>query len=140
MALRPAPTGLPDPDIAPPVIAEAGDPFAGARILHLLARIPRGQPVLVTDVVDHLNASHLDWLFPPAVVVDVALQLRANWLADYRNSSGIQVEDGDRGPTITIEDSSRVDPWMIRQVERSIAVCHERLLEFSRLDRGGGRG
>ena len=31
-------------------------------------------------------------------------------MADYRNSSGIVIEDGPTGPTLTIEDSSRVDP------------------------------
>ena len=31
-------------------------------------------------------------------------------MADYRNSSGIVIEDGPNGPTLTIEDSTRVDP------------------------------
>ena len=33
-----------------------------------------------------------------------SLQLQANWMADYRNSSGIVLEDGSHGPTLTIED------------------------------------
>ena len=38
-------------------------------------------------------------------------------MADYRNSSGIVVEDGPLGPTLAIEDSSRVDPWIVRQAD-----------------------
>jgi hypothetical protein len=68
-------------------------------------------------------------------VTDVALQLQANWMADYRNSSGIVVADGPSGPTLTIEDSSRVDPWIARQGQRAAADCTERLAEFSRRDR-----
>jgi hypothetical protein len=56
-------------------------------------------------------------------------------MADYRNSSGIVVEDGSSGPTLTIEDSSRVDPWIVRQAQRTAAECTERLAEFSRRDR-----
>ena len=132
--LRPPPDGLPDPDIAPPVIAEAGDPFTAIRVIDLLARLERGTPIRLADIVDRLNAPYLDWLFTAAVVADVALQLQANWMADYRNSSGIVVEDGSLGTMIAIEDSSRVDPWIVRQAEREAASCTERLAEFSRRD------
>lgn len=133
--LRPAPGGLPDPDIHPPTIGESGDPFTTLRVLDLLARLERGRAQRLADVADRLNALHLDWLFPVPVVADVALQLQANWMADYRNSAGIVVEDGPTGPTVTIEDSSRVDPWIVRQAQRAAADCTERLAEFSRRDR-----
>ena len=134
--LRPAPAGLPDPRVDPPIIADAGDPFAALRVIDLLARIERGRPVRLSDITDRLNASYLDWLFSPAVVADVALQLQANWMTDYRNSSGIVVDDhGALGTTIAIEDSSRVDPWIVRQALRTAAACTERLTEFSRRDR-----
>ena len=116
-------------------IAEAGDPFTALRVIDLLARLERGTPVRLADIVDRLNATYLDWLFTVPVVADVALQLQANWMADYRNGSGIAVEDGPLGPTITIEDSSRVDPWIVRQAQREAASCTERLTEFSRRDR-----
>ena len=61
-------------------------------------------------------------------------------MADYRNASGIIVDDGVYGPTIEVEDSSRVDPWIVRQVERELVACRERLDAFSRLDRAGGEG
>jgi len=133
--LRGAPTGLPDPSISPPVVAESGDPFSALRVIDLLARLERGRPIRVADIVDRLNATYLDWWFSPAVVTDVALTLQANWMADYRNASGIVIEDGRLGPTLAIEDSSRVDPWVVRQAQRIAASCTERLTEFSRRDR-----
>jgi hypothetical protein len=139
-ALRAAPPGLPDADLAPPVVAESGDPFTTLRVIHLLARIERGRLIRIADVVDRLNATHLDWIFSPEVVTDVAVGLGANWMADYRNGSGIVLEEGPYGATIRIEDSSRVDPWIVRQAERQLAACRARLAAFSRLDRAGGEG
>jgi hypothetical protein len=138
--LRDPPSGLPAPTLTPPVVAETGDPFSTHRVLALLARIERGRPVRLADIADRLNATYLDWLFPATVVADVAVALQSNWLADYRNSSGIVLADGPYGPTIEIEDSSRVDPWIVRQAEREAAACRERLATFSRLDRPTGEG
>jgi hypothetical protein len=133
--LRPPPAGLPDASIHPPNVAESGDPFAALRVIHLLARVERGRPVRIADLVDRLNAEHLDWVFDAAVVGDVALQLQANWMTDYRNASGIVLDDGPYGPTVEIEDSTRVDPWIVRQAQRAAAECTERLAAFSRRDR-----
>ncbi|MFL5727584.1 MAG: hypothetical protein ACJ765_08315 [Chloroflexota bacterium] len=140
LRLRDAPAGLPDPDLDPPTIAESGDPFAAARIAALIARVERGRPIRIADIVDRLNATYVDWLFTERVVVDAILQLQTNWMADYRNASGIVVADGEYGPTLEIEDSTRVDPWIVHQVDRELAVCRERLDAFSRLDRAGGDG
>jgi len=138
--LRPAPSGLPPVNLAPPVIAESDDPFTALRVIDLLARIQRGRPIRLLDIVDRLNATYLDWIFPPAVVADVAVALQSNWMADYRNSAGIVLEDGPYGATIAIEDSSRVDPWIVRQAEREHAACADRLTQFSRLDAPAGEG
>jgi hypothetical protein len=140
LELRDPPRGLPDPNLVPPTIAESGDPFAAARIVTLLARIERGRPIRIADIVDRLNATYLDWIFSAAVVADVVLQLQVNWMADYRNSSGIVVDDGEYGPTVEIEDTTRVDPWIIRQAKREVDACRERLDAFSRLDRAAGEG
>jgi hypothetical protein len=140
LRLRDAPAGLPSPDLDPPTIAESGDPFAAARIAALVARVERGRPVRIADIVDRLNATHVDWLFTDRVVVDAILQLQTNWMADYRNASGIVLADGEYGATVEIEDSTRVDPWIVRQVEREIAACREQLDAFSRLDRAAGEG
>jgi hypothetical protein len=131
---------LPDPNIQPPTVAESADPFAAVRVIDLLARIERGSPVRIAGLVDRLNATYLDWLFTPGVVADVIVQLQANWMADYRNSSGIVVEDGPYGATVEIEDTSRVDPWIVRQAKREADACHERLAAFGRRDRPEGEG
>ena len=134
LRLRPAPDGLPAAHPAPPVMAEAGDPFTAVRVIDLVARVQRGAPVLVDDLVTALNARHLDWLFDRAVVLDALIALQANWLADYRNASGIILEEGPYGPALTLEDSARVDPWIVRQARRADASCRERLAEFARRD------
>lgn len=131
---------MPDAAPAPPVIAESGDPFAALRVVELVARLERGRPLSLSTVTDRLNATHLDWLFEARVVADTLVQLQANWLADYRNSSGIVLDDGPAGATLTIEDSSRVDPWIVRQAERLAQACREILADFSRRDRRAGEG
>lgn len=136
--LRPAPSGMPDPAIAPPVVAESGDPFTALRVIELIARLPRAVPIALKSIVDRLNATYLDWLFTERVVADAALQLAANWASDYRSTAGIVVEDGPAGATITIEDSTRVDPWIVRQATRIEAECREILLDFSRRERTTG--
>jgi hypothetical protein len=124
-------SGLPDPNLQPPSIAEPGDPFAELRVVHLLARIPRGEAVRLRDVVDQLNAEYVDWSFSRRVVIAAIVQLQANWMADYRNTAGITLEDGPQGPIVTIEDSSRVDPWILRQADRLSCACTERLRAFA---------
>jgi len=137
ISLRAAPAGLTTDAPRSPVIAASGDPFSTLRVLQLLARIDRGRPVLLDDIVDALNAAHVDWLFDRAVVAHVAVALQSNWLADYRSAAGIVLADSTHGPTIAVEDSSRVDPWIVRQVDREVRACRKALLELSRLDRLG---
>jgi len=136
--LRDPPVGLPDVDLAPPVVAETGDPFTTVRVIALLARLERGRPIRLADVCDRLNATHLDWLFDERVVGDAIVQLQANWMADYRNTSGIVVDEVDGRVTISIEDSSRVDPWIVRQATRLGDACREELRAFSLRDRATG--
>jgi hypothetical protein len=131
---------MPATDIDPPVVAESGDPFAALRVIDLLSRLERGRPITLSAIVDRLNATHLDWLFEPRVVADAIVQLQSNWLADYRNASGIDLDDGPTGVTVAIEDSSRVDPWMARQAQRLADTCRQALDEFSRRDRRTGGG
>ena len=126
--------GLPDPNIVPPVEAESGDPFAALRIAHLIARLPLGESVRLRDVVDRLNADYLDWSFARPVVVAVVVQLAANWQADFRTGLGFEVSAGERGDELRIEDSSRAQTWLVRQVERYAALCRERLEQIARVE------
>jgi hypothetical protein len=130
LTLRETP-GLPDPRLQPPTVAESGDPFAALRVTHLLARIPRGTPVRVRDLVDRLNAEYVDWSFSRPVVIDAILQLQSNWMTDYRNTEGIAFGQDVHGETVTIEDSSRVDPWIARQAHRLHGACTEELRAFA---------
>ena len=124
--------GLPDPGLRPPVVAESGDPFSALRVAHLIARLPRGVPVRLRDIVDQLNSDYLDWSFSRSVVAAVCVQLQSNWVADFRTSLGFELREGDRGEELVIEDSVRAEPWLVRQVERHAAACHERLSVFAR--------
>jgi hypothetical protein len=138
MDLRPAPAGLPlDPPV-PPVVAESDDPFSSARVAALVARLPRGRAIAVVDVVDALNAAHVDWLFDRRVVEDALIALQADWTADYRSTGGLTFGAGERGDTVTVEDSPRVDPWIVRRVQRLHAACREALDDFARRDRVNG--
>ena len=136
--LRDAPADLPNAELRPPVVAESGDPFTASRVIDLVARLPRGRAHSLATIVDRLNATHSDWLFEARVVSDALVQLQANWMTDYRNTTGIVLEDSPGGATLTIEDSSRVDPWIVRQAERELARCREILAAFSRRDRVTG--
>lgn len=136
-ALRDAPAGLPDAHLQPPTIAESGDPFAALRVLDLVARMPRAVPVRLDDLVARLNATYVDWLFDRAVVADVLIALQANWMTDYRSNAGIVLEEGPYGTTVTLEDSSRVDPWIVRQAQREAVACRDQLDTFARRDRVG---
>ena len=124
--------GLPDPNLRPPTIAESGDPFSALRVAHLVARVPRGEPVRLRDLVDRLNVDYLDWSFSRPVVAAVVVQLQSNWTADFRSQQGFELTTGAAGDELTIEDSSRVEPWLLRQVERLAAESLERLRAFAR--------
>lgn len=132
---RQLPPGFPGDRPAPPVVAESGDPFTSLRVVAAVAGMERGRAVPLEALVAHLNAAHLDWLFTRDVVVSALVALQANWMADYRNASGIVLDDGPGGATVLIEDSSRVDPWIVRQALREAAECREELDEFARRDR-----
>ena len=123
---------LPDPNLRPPTVAESADPFAGLRVAHLIARLPRGESVRLRDIVDRLNADYLDWSFSRPVVAAVAVQLAANWQADFRTSLGFEVSGGERGDELRIEDSGRAEAWLARQVERYSTECRGRLDAFAR--------
>ncbi|MFN8519253.1 MAG: hypothetical protein U0667_07675 [Chloroflexota bacterium] len=123
--------GLPDPDLQPPTIAEPGDPFAELRVVHLVARVERGVPIRVRDLVDHLNACYVDWSFSRGVVVGALVQLQANWTADFRSASGVELREGVAGAELTLEDTPRMGPWLVSQAARLAEMCTERLRAFA---------
>lgn len=140
LRLGPAPAGLPDPNLAPPVVAEPGDPFAVVRVLELVTRVEAGRAVLLDDLVASLNARYLDWAFDRAVVADALVRLQANWMADFRNASGIVLEEGPYGPTLTLEGTARISAWLVGQAQRVAAECRRELAAFSRRESGNREG
>lgn len=127
---------LPDPNLHPPAVAESGDPFSALRVVHLLARLPRGERVPIGELTARLNAEFLDWAFSARVVSDTIAQLQANWIADYRTVEGIRLEDDPSGAWLEIDDSPRTGPWLVEQAQRLAAECQAQLREFAR---GEGR-
>lgn len=127
---------LPDPNLHPPTVAESGDAFSALRVVHLLARLPRGERVPVGNIAARLNAEFLDWAFSPRVVADTIAQVQSNWIADYRTVEGIRFEDDPSGAWLEIEDSARSARWLVEQVQRLAAECRAQLREFAR---GEGR-
>jgi hypothetical protein len=127
---------LPDPNLHPPTVAESGDAFSALRVVHLLARLPRGERLPLGDITSRLNAEFLDWAFSPRVVADTIAQVQANWIADYRGVEGIRLEDDPTGAWLEIEDSARSGPWLVDQAQRLATECRAQLREFAR---GEGR-
>lgn len=140
LRLASAPAGLPDPNLTPPVVAEPGDPFAVIRVLELVARVEAGRAVLLDDLVASLNARYLDWEFDRAVVADALVDLQANWMADFRNASGIVLGEGPYGPTLTLEATARMSAWLVGQAQRVAGECRQALVAFSRRESGNGAG
>jgi hypothetical protein len=122
----------------PPVIAEARSPFTAVRVATLMLGRGRGARERLADIADALNAAHLDWLFERRVVADELLQLQANWFSDFRTTTGFIVEDGDQGPVVTLEDSSRMTGWLERQVAKAHEACRAELSAFAKNDRAAG--
>ena len=130
---------MPDAHIVPPPVAEPGDPFSTLRVIDAVARMDRGRPIRLDDLVDRLNATHLDWLFTRAVVADALIALQANWMADYRNSSGIVI---DERPVRRHRHARGLQPGrsLDRPARRSAPphACRVVLDEFARRDRVAG--
>jgi hypothetical protein len=120
------------------VIAEARSPFTAVRVATLMLSRARGERERLADIADALNAAHLDWLFERRVVADELLQLQANWFSDFRTTTGFIVEDGDQGPVVTLEASSRMTGWLERQVAKAHEACRAELTAFAKSDRASG--
>ncbi len=127
----PPPDGMPEPSLAPPQIARTGDPFASLRIVHFASRLRRNVTHQLRDVVVALNAAHLDWSFNEKVVLNVIVQLQANWSISFHGDDRIVLDRNERGHTLMIVDSSKMTPFMLAEVKRLVHACEEELREFA---------
>jgi hypothetical protein len=126
------PDGMPDPDVAPPQVARAGDPFASLRIVVGLSRVSRNLTHQLRDVVTALNAAYLDWSFDEGVVLAELVQLQANWSISYHGEDRIVIGENERGRTMLIVDSTKMTPFLVAQAQAQAQACDDALRAFAR--------
>jgi hypothetical protein len=133
----PAPAAMPSPELAPPQIARTGDPFAALRIVHFLSRLRRNATLQLRDVVTALNAAYLDWAFDERVVLAELVQLQSNWSISFHGEDRIVLDRNERGHTLLIVDSTKMNSFLVAEANRLIAKCEQELRDFAR-DEGRG--
>lgn len=122
---------MPDPEIAPPQVARAGDPFASLRIIVGLSRLSRNVTHQLRDVVAALDAAYLDWSFGEDVVLAEIVQLQANWSISFHGEDRIIIDTNERGRTVLIVDSTKMTPFLVAQAERAREACDAELRRFA---------
>lgn len=122
---------MPNPEIAPPQVARAGDAFAGLRIVVGLSRLTRNVTHQLRDVVVALNAAYMDWSFSEDVVLAELVQLQSNWSISFHGEDRIIIDANERGRTVLIVDSTKMTPFLVAQAQRHVEACDEALRQFS---------
>jgi hypothetical protein len=125
------PEDMPDPNLSPPQVARAGDPFARLRIVHFLSRLQRNTTHQLRDVVGALNAAFLDWSFSEKVLLAELVQLQANWAISFHGEDRILLDRNERGHTLMIVDSSKMTPFLLAEARRAAEACEEELRRFT---------
>jgi hypothetical protein len=125
------PEGMPDPNVAPPQVARAGDPFSSLRIVVGLSRISRNVPHQLRDVVTALNAAYLDWSFSEEVVLAELVQLQSNWSISFHGEDRIVLGATERGRTVLIVDSTKMTPFLVAQAQAHAEACDAALRAFA---------
>lgn len=125
------PDGMPDPNLVPPQLARAGDPFARLRIIHFLSRVRRNATHQLRDVVAALNAAYLDWSFREKVVLSELVQLQQNWSISFHGEDRIVLDRNERGTTLLIVDSTRMSAFLVAEARRAAEACEEELRRFT---------
>ncbi len=126
-----APEGMPDPQVAPPQLARAGDPFASLRVVHFVSRLRRNETLQLRDVVTALNAEFLDWYFSEKVVLAELVQLQANWAISFHGDDRIVLDRNERGHTLLITDSTKMSSFLVGEARRLAEACDEELRRFT---------
>ena len=126
-----APEGMPEPNLAPPQIARGGDPFARMRLIHFVSRLRRNATHQLRDVVLALNAAYLDWAFTEKVVLAELVQLQANWAISFHGEDRIVLDRNERGHTLLIVDSSRMNAFLVAEGRRAHQAAEDELRRFT---------
>ncbi len=126
-----APDGMPAPDLAPPQLARAGDPFARLRIVHFVARLRRNATLQLRDVVAALNVEFLDWSFSERVMLAELVQLQANWSISFHGEDRIVLDRNERGHTLLIVDSTKMTPFLVAEGRRAHEAADDELRRFT---------
>jgi hypothetical protein len=126
------PEGMPDPNVAPPQVARAGDPFASLRIVVGLSRVSRNVTHQLRDVVTALNAAYLDWSFDESVVLAELVQLQSNWSISFHGEDRIVIGESERGRTVLIVDSTKMSAFLVTQAQAQAQACDDALRAFAR--------
>ena len=129
--LGPAPEGMPDPQVAPPQLARAGDPFAALRVVHVLSRLRRNETLQLRDVVAALNGEFMDWYFSERVVLAELVQLQANWAISFHGDDRIVLDRNERGHTLLITDSQKMSSFLVNEARRLAEACDQELRRFT---------
>ena len=119
------------PDLAPPQIARAGDPFAALRVVHFVSRLRRNETLQLRDVVAALNAEYLDWYFAEKVVLAELVQLQANWSISFHGDDRIVLDRNERGHTLLIVDSTKMSSFLVNEARRLADACADELRRFT---------
>ncbi len=125
------PEGMPDPNIAPPQLARAGDPFARLRVVVGLARLSRNLTHQLRDVVTAMNAAYLDWSFTEEVVLAELVQLQSNWSISFHGEDRIVICANERGRTVLNVDSTKMAPFFLAQAQAQADACDAALRVFA---------
>jgi len=126
-----APEGMPDPNVFPPQVARAGDPFGRLRVIHFLGRLQRNVTHQLRDVVGALNAAYLDWSFSEKVVLAELVQLQADWGISFHGEDRIVLDRNERGHTLLIVDSTKMSSFLVAEARRAAEACEEELRRFT---------
>ena len=122
---------MPEPALAPPQIARSGDPFAALRLVHFVSRLRRNETLQLRDVVNALNATYLDWYFSEKVVLAELVQLQANWSISFHGDDRLVLDRNERGHTLLITDSTKMNSFLINEARRLAEACEEELRRFT---------
>jgi hypothetical protein len=125
------PDGMPDPNVAPPQVARAGDPFASLRIVVGLSRLTRNVTHQLRDLVAALDAAYLDWTFAEDVVLAELVQLQSNWSISFHGEDRIVLGATERGRTVLIVDSTKMTPFLLAQAQAQAEACDAALRAFA---------